>query len=307
VLRDHDTPADRRLLALLFAAGTPAPAAVLKLRRDEARPLAREAAALGRLAALLPYALRGSVPRALAYSSTGGRELLLLAWLPGRSAYVEMHSLFGAGRLARTHFEAAADWLGRFHDATRTGEERGDRPAARAIGVAMEEARETGGARWAEIAERTGSPPLGPTATHGDFWPGNLLVSTAPADGPACAVVDWEHFEERGDPLDDLFRFPLAYGLAFPWGRRRLAPHEAFRRTFLERNRLSRAVRVYLERYCTRAGLEVERLKPHFELYLLERASRRRPGAGAADGAERDLWLRCHRLFANADRSVFSG
>lgn len=80
-------------------------------------------------------------------------------------------------------------------------------------------------------------------ASHGDFWARNLLI------GPT-AVVDWEHFSEEAPIQADLFHFPLTYGLNYPWKRwRRLPPDQAFRRTFLEDNRVSRAVRRYLARF----------------------------------------------------------
>lgn len=86
-------------------------------------------------------------------------------------------------------------------------------------------------------------------ASHGDFWARNLLV------GPT-AVVDWERFSEEAPIHADLFHFPLTYGLNYPWERwRRLPPDEAFRRTFLEDNRVSRAVRRYLARFADPASL----------------------------------------------------
>jgi hypothetical protein len=113
-------------------------------------------------------------------------------------------------------------------------------------------------------------------ASHGDFWARNLLV------GPT-AVVDWEHFTAEA-PLDkDLFHFPLTYGLNYPWERwRRLPPEEAFRRTFLQDNRVSRAVRRYLSRFGDPAAL-----RPRFEAWL--------------DNSE---FL---ALMGRAGRSVFSG
>lgn len=113
-------------------------------------------------------------------------------------------------------------------------------------------------------------------ASHGDFWARNLLV------GPT-AVVDWEHFTEEAPIHADLFHFPLTYGLNYPWERwRRLPPEEAFRRTFLEDNRVSRAVRRYLARFG-----DPPALRWPFEAWL-------------ENGEFRDM-------LGRAGRSVFSG
>ncbi|MFP5284343.1 MAG: hypothetical protein ACLGI9_01250 [Thermoanaerobaculia bacterium] len=191
-----DNGRDRRVV-FLFREGPASPTAVLKLGSG----LEREAEALRFLEERLPPDLRGSVPRLL--DSQEGA--LLMSPVPGLSAYVEMQGLLAPGRAVDRHFDAAADWLVRFHQATG--------------------------------------------ASHGDFWARNLLV------GPT-AVVDWEHFTEQAPIHADLFHFPLTYGLNYPWERwRRLPPDEAFRRTFLEDNRVSRAVRRYLARFADPASL----------------------------------------------------
>ena len=83
-----------------------------------------------------------------------------------------------------------------------------------------------------------------PDASHGDFWAQNLLITD---DGEA-GVIDWEHFRGEGLPDADLFHFPLTYGLNFRW-RRGATDEEKFANTFLERNRVSLAVRNYLQRF----------------------------------------------------------
>ena len=83
-----------------------------------------------------------------------------------------------------------------------------------------------------------------PGASHGDFWAQNLLMN----DGGEVGVVDWERFDAVGSPFEDIFHFPLTYGLNFRW-RRGATKEEKFRKTFLERNRVSTAVRDYLRRF----------------------------------------------------------
>jgi hypothetical protein len=224
LVEDYSGNGRDRLVVFLFKEGAASPTAVLKLGRS----LRREAEALEFLADRLPADLRESVPHLLDWQD----QALLMSPVSGVSAYVEMQGLLAPGRAVDRHFDAAADWLFRFHRATG--------------------------------------------ASHGDFWARNLLV------GPT-AVVDWEHFTKEA-PIDaDLFHFPLTYGLNYPWERwRRLPPGEAFRRTFLEDNRVSRAVRRYLDRFGEPAAL-----RQRFESWLGESEFR--------------------NLLGRAGRSVFSG
>jgi hypothetical protein len=224
LVEDYSGIGRDRLVVFLFGEGEASPSAVLKLAPD----LQREAEALRFLAEHLPADLRESVPRLLDWQD----QALLMSPVPGVSAYVEMQALLAPGRAVDRHFDAAADWLLKFHRATG--------------------------------------------ASHGDFWARNLLV------GPT-AVVDWEHFTEEAPIYADLFHFPLTYGLNYPWERwRRLPPKEAFRRTFLEENRVSRAVRRYLARFGNPAALRWP-----FEAWL-------------ENGEFRDM-------LGRAGRSVFSG
>jgi hypothetical protein len=94
-------------------------------------------------------------------------------------------------------------------------------------------------AQWLETFRRAM-----PGASHGDFWAQNMLIS----DAGEAGVVDWERFAAEGSPDADLFHFPLTYGLNFRW-RRGATDEEKFAKTFLERNRVSLAVRQYLSRF----------------------------------------------------------
>lgn len=316
LIRDYQAAPRERLLALLFVAAERVPVGVLKVRcsRGRDRPLEGEARTLERNVQCFPESLRGTVPRPLAYRCHDGTESLLLSWVPGRSAYVEMRSRLWPRRRAAIHFGVAADWLGRFHAATRAP---GSRFAVQnerdlvAKATALDGAGGSTLAWFDRLCEDCERVPFPLAASHGDFWPGNFLVGGAD-DSTACGVLDWEDSREQAAPIDDLFRFPLAYGLNYPWrGGRRAPPEEAFRRTFLDANHVSRAVQSYFETYCEHAGIDRTLLQPLFRLYLLTRASLRHRDAkasGSTEGpAERELWLTCHRRLAKSDRSVFSG
>lgn len=138
--------------------------------------------------------------------------------------------------------------------------------------------------------------------SHGDFWARNLLV--VEGTGAPSGAVDWEHASEEAPPFEDLFHFPLTYGLNCLWSRyRRLPPEEAFHRTFVQDSGVSRAVCAYLRRYCAETGLDPGRLRPQFDLYLADH-SRRASVNGAIEGG---LWPRFHAMMATSGRSVFSG
>jgi hypothetical protein len=267
----HDPPAADRgqLVALLFAEGDEHPVAVLKQRPlgTGAPALRHEWDRLCAAAALAPD-LRASIPCPLAYRTDGRTELMLLSALPGRSAYAEVRSAVRPQRCLRDHFEQAASWLARFHASTR----RAGTPAS-----------SSGGA-------------LAACAAHGDFWARNLLFQ----DGRLTGVVDWEHGRDEAPVYEDLFHFPLTYGLHYPWSRRRPVPSEdAFRLAFLADNALSRAVTRYFRRYCTDTELSPAVLPSLFETYLTTCAS---PRAGHEPG----LWSRLHAMVAREEPLVFT-
>lgn len=125
-----------------------------------------------------------------------------------------------------------------------------------------------------------------------------------------AGLVNREHFPETASPANDLFHFPLTYGLNYPWARyRRQAPEEAFRFAFVEQNHISRAIKVYFRCYCTRTGLDEIMLKPLFYLYLLTGALRHQNGSlqQPGIGENSNKWLQFYRILTGANRSVFSG
>jgi len=249
----HDAPGAgrERLVAFVFEPQARRPAAVLKVRAagGPGPSLRTEWDALRR-AAGLPPPLARTVPAALAFQETDGTEVLVQGWVPGRSAYAEMHASWWPADRPSRHLEGAAHWLARFHAATRVG----------------------------GAAAAPGSRPR--AAGHGDFWARNTLWR----DGRLTGVVDWECSRDAAAPEEDLFHFPLTYGLSYPWSRKRETPVEdAFRLTFLAQNAVSRAVGRYFLVYCAEAGLEVGALPSLFAAFLSGSWSRR-PGPAAKSG-----------------------
>jgi aminoglycoside phosphotransferase len=120
-----------------------------------------------------------------------------------------------------------------------------------------------------------------PDASHGDFWAQNVLIN----DAGGVGVIDWERFSIEASPFADLFHFPLTYGLNFRW-KRGATTEEKFAMTFLERNRVSVAVRRYLSRF---AKTSPASLSADFQRFLEARDPR------------------LAEVFARASVSVFSG
>lgn len=250
-IRDYDTSHRGRIIGLLFRKDEAAPFAVAKAQqaRNDPTSLRGEAAALEQMRAFLPPELKATLPRVLRFQATPEGELLVVAGAPGRSAYIDIYSFF-PGRFVDAHFDAAAKWLAAFHDATRS--------------------RATSPVGGAEV-------PL--SASHGDFWPRNVLGDAA----GNLSVVDWEHFHPAASPFVDLFHYPLTYGLNY---FRDQDDEVIFRKTFAGPNRVSRAVQRYLRAYCERTEMPRELLAPALRRFVethgrMEEEGPERPGAFA--------------------------
>ena len=221
--------------------------------------------------------------------------------LAGRSAYVELYQGLEPARCVARHFQAAADWLAHFHEATRIPH-RSYRPEHdEALNELL--AAEPRGSGWHDrLLELTARRPVPLCAGHGDFWARNLVLPHA-AVRPAlnaAGVVDFEHGSPEASPFHDLLQFPLTYGLDYPWSRfRRRRLSEAFRLTFLERNCVSAAVRRYFADYCSRSVMDKALLLPAAHMQLLARAHQ-------APAHQRAQWLACQHLLQRAEASVFS-
>ncbi len=132
---------------------------------------------------------------------------------------------------------------------------------------------------------------------HGDFWARNLLV-----DRGAVAAVDWEHFDAAGDPLADVVHFPLTYALAFRWdGRDAIGAVERFRRGFVERTVVSRAVAGWMRRFAARTSLDALRLG------LVEHLERGSAGTVERPQLAQREWATMRDLLRGGTACAFSG
>jgi aminoglycoside phosphotransferase (APT) family kinase protein len=103
-------------------------------------------------------------------------------------------------------------------------------------------------------------------ARHGDYWARNVLGTR-----DSLGVVDWEHYQDEGAPFFDAFLFVTVHAAVFPW---RLGtwvdPVEAFRRTFFQRNWMSRLVRDELGAWCRAHEISADLLDVFFSTFLAE-------------------------------------
>lgn len=268
LLRDYDDKARERVIAFLFDRGAGEPFAVVKAQKTvpggEAN-VRHEGEAVEQMRALLPPRMRHTVPVVLRLDVDRRGELLATSVLPGRSGSVEVQSSLLPHRHVEQHFDRAARWLAEFHTATRTNAEL-----------------EIGGKR------------LSMSACHGDFWIRNVLYSE-----DTIGVVDWEQFTPSAPPFVDLFHFAIGYGLSYPWHGYRRADHETwFRRTFVERNRVSRAAHASFVTYCTLTGIDPKLLGPAFREFVETRGCM---GTQGAPGSREFPWEK----FAQIARDKF--
>jgi hypothetical protein len=210
VLLGHGHDPAAQVLLLIFPSGAPDPELAVKIPADPdaARSVLREAERLRALAGLPLGAARPTVPTVLGLLRHGDLPALATTALPGVSMLVAYHRPGHHARPGpvRADFAAAADWLSGFQSATagplapldlRPGvaealDERLPRPARVHLHALRRRLR-------TQRAPRT--------AVHGDFWPGNLLVS----HGRISGVVDWEHARSAASPLADPARFVVSY------------------------------------------------------------------------------------------------
>jgi hypothetical protein len=135
--------------------------------------------------------------------------------------------------------------------------------------------------------------------SHGDFWARNILLARG-----ATSVVDWEHFDPDGDPLADVFHFPLTYALAFRWELRERADSvEKFRRAFAVPNVLSSAIREWMSEFGAARGLDRSALRARMLTWLEAGAEGRIARPRLTEGE----WSAMADVIRGRAQCVFSG
>ncbi len=163
-------------------------------------------------------AVTGFAPAPLALEVVAGRLVLATTALEGEPMLTGYHTPGHTADPATVEhdFAAAGDWLRRFQQETAAGSVDAAGALTEWLGGVRESYRAIVG--WSEDEERifdgletrsAAVPGLLPvSATHGDFWMGNLLLS----GGAVSGVLDWESGSARGLPFRDLYKFANSYG-----------------------------------------------------------------------------------------------
>ncbi|MBT8405531.1 MAG: hypothetical protein KJP18_16855, partial [Gemmatimonadetes bacterium] len=268
------------------------PIVVLKVRPESASAsgFAEEAQALAAVRAPLPKGLRDLIPVPLAHRSTDEFEVLATGYVPGRSLPLDL-TPDALGRIGiRRRMIAVAATLARLqvglgHSVDRVAD-----------GSVWPEA--AGDAPWSrELRERLAVRPLPLMRVHGGFGPENILCKGHRITG----VVGWSHHRSAALPTEDLFHFLLSF--AHLVDRRSRGGAGAIRRVFVERNRVSRAVRDALLRYGEQRELGLPTLDGLLRLHLLVAPS---PGGTAQAFRTMDDRLEAVRVLENARETVFT-
>ena len=295
VLVGPRSPSPRRLVALGFGRGEPAPRYVLKASWAAA-PFAAEAASLRRLRPALPERLALTLPAVVGHWP-GEPEVLATSALAGRSAYVELRRTPTPERLAAAQVQAAAAWLAGFQAHAPAATPRAWEPSGWQE-LAPGPLRDRPEPAWlGALRRRLAAGPLPVVTCHGDFWARNVLFGES---GEVAGVVDWESSRD-GQPLADIMHFLFSHAQLLGQRRHR-GPVESFRDAFVTETPLAAAARA-----ATAAmpfGEDPELRLAALGLHLLDGAAGRIPGAAELP---REEWLACFSLLEEARACAFSG
>lgn len=207
-----------KLTILLFPPGAarPAYAAKVPVTDAAARSVQRESARLAEISGRDLGPMRATVPTVIGHFEHLGRPTLVTTALPGQSMLAAYHAWHHTARRTSVaaDFAAAGAWLTCLHQATAGGIGR--------LGATLEGAAEAirgrfGGRDGADadlasidaLRRRLDGQPVPVSLVHGDFWPGNLLVT----NGQVSGVIDWEMARPDAPATCDIARFALAYSL----------------------------------------------------------------------------------------------
>jgi aminoglycoside phosphotransferase (APT) family kinase protein len=206
-----------KLTILLVASGGEQPTLVVKAPTTDAaaRAVEGEIDVLQGLCRLHPWRVMHTVPRVVTVVDFAGRPAMVTSAVPGMpiaASYLRWRHTASRERVA-ADFAAAAAWL-----AELQAETAGELAPLDLAGGVSARLRERFGddellgsdlERLAEMHQRLNKNLVRRTAVHGDFWPGNVLLSA----GRVTGVVDWEAGSLAGEPVRDIVRFALMYAL----------------------------------------------------------------------------------------------
>jgi len=292
-----DRGQDRKINFLVFNHRVSSPALLMKMTRSlrNHEKLVKEFKTLQTVSSI--PGMKGKMPEPIGLFPCGDTFILIETCVPG----VSLKSLFASYRhlrrsQVRSDLALARDWLLGFQTSTRVSESYFGGQ------VEVQERCERGNFKLPSefidelmgLAQEVEGMQIPLCARHGDFWPGNLMLSQN-----ECSVIDWEGYSSSDLPFVDVFSFVITF--SWSYSRQGLADmnrKEAFTRAFLKRNWLSDALRSFMEdTLCTPYGMDRKFLRLFFSLFLMDMAAPS-PEEKAMHVAHAEVWRDHLNLFA---------
>lgn len=268
------TGAARKVNFLVFENLSSSPRFLVKLVRDSAHQQKLQDE-FEKLQSIYAFAsLRPYVGRPVALLEQQGQLAMVETCLPG----IALENLLLRG-LRRRPAEIASDleqtcrWLQVFLNETRQGmySFRGViEIEERLTSLPAPLSEKLTGQLFAR-ADRLAGLQIPLAARHGDFWPGNLMMS-----GSKIGIIDWETLTLQGWPLDDLFLFVLKYALRFYDGVFTDQSAEvSFRKAFSEKGPITQPLSTLIREVLRTLGMPPDLAGFFLVFFLLDMASNR--------------------------------
>ena len=203
--------------------------------------------------------LQNSIPQPLMVFSLKNNVFLVQKFIPGTPLSVLLHRrMHLRPKQVRSDISSAITWLDEFQTATMdsysefSGREEVELLIERLNNTypKMNLSREVINKLRCYADEIKGIflPIVG---SHGDFWPGNFLISDLGVN-----VTDWEHYRSNGNSFSDLFLFLATYAQLYPWdGWNSSSEQYGFDMSFVPGNWLSSIMNEQIESKFKAMGL----------------------------------------------------
>ena len=116
------------------------------------------------------------------------------------------------------------------------------------------------------LAEHCAGKQLPLVGSHGDFWPGNILIHKS-----SYKLLDWEAYQPQALPYDDFFFFLTNCAMAYPWKSwKHQSSREGFLKGFLQNNWFSEIIQSCIRDFNTAHGLDGDGSLFYFCHFLLK-------------------------------------
>jgi hypothetical protein len=287
---------DRKVNFLIFNGSQSYPLLVLKVARSHnyQTRLRQEYQALTEISAF--SSLRGTVPGPIGLFEIDNHLVVAEKFMPGTPLSILLRKREHVKEeQVRDDLQIAQNWLALFQKATWSGNSSfSSEVEVQATGDLWKQLPPGFSNDLAACAESFYGLQFPLVGSHGDFWPGNLLLAES---GPG--VIDWEHYKRRFPPFRDAFVFITTYARTYPWkGWSWPSKAEAFHKAFLEKNWFSELLLGYFSKCLANLSLPLECAHYLFSLFLLDMAAEEK-----AEGKEDGQWVTFLQTYATRHES----